>query len=116
MPGLSGDTYSIDQLLPPTPFDIHAPQQGGFSQASIDPLSSLSELSYLETVPLPLPTFEDYQYTDPATWFLDQSTSPSMGLLQVSLPNETHEGPAVYDDHAGRTADAKHDVRAVARQ
>jgi hypothetical protein len=87
MPELSGNTYGIDPLPLSNTFDVHLPQQGGFSQPSADALSSLSELSFLETFNLsntPPPMLGDAQYTDPATWFWGQNTSPGMGLLQVS--------------------------------
>jgi hypothetical protein len=97
MPGLSGNLYGIDPLLLPDAFDVHAPQQGAFSQTSTGSLSSLSELSFLETVPLPntpSSTLEGYQYADPdpATWLWGQNTSPGMGLLQVSPQRELMKG------------------------
>ena len=117
MLGLPGNTYDIDELLHPNTFDIHPAQHGGFTQLPTDSLSSLSELSFLEMVPLPnapSPTLDNYQYPDPTTWLWGDNTSPGMGLLQVSPPKETHERPAVHS-YAARTADAKH-VRAVDRQ
>ena len=84
MPGLvSGNTYGdnnlgIDQFLQSNPLDLQ-------TEAS---LSSLSELSYLETVHAPTtpPTLDTYPYTNPPTWPWDQSESPVMGVLRVSFP------------------------------